>query len=124
MGNIWVGFGATFGFLGVALGAFGAHGLSDRLSERALQIYHTGAQYQMYHALALLMLGVWSKVQSVENTPIQFAGWSFIIGIMIFSGSLYALALTDIKILGAVTPIGGVLFLIGWISFAISVWKA
>lgn len=113
--------GCVSGFLAVALGAFGAHGLASRLSERALEIFHTGAQYQMYHALALLALGVFGRATGQD---VSTAGWCWVAGTMIFSGSLYALALTDIKILGAITPIGGTLFLIGWILFAIRALKA
>jgi uncharacterized membrane protein YgdD (TMEM256/DUF423 family) len=113
--------GCVSGFLAVALGAFGAHGLADRLSERSLAIYHTAAQYQMYHALALIGLGLWGNwAQQTVNGP----GWCWVVGTVIFAGSLYALALTDVKILGAITPIGGVLFLVGWILFAIKAWKA
>jgi uncharacterized membrane protein YgdD (TMEM256/DUF423 family) len=127
-GGGWVG-GASFfvfagcvsGFLAVALGAFGAHGLADKLSEKALSVYHTAAQYQMYHALALVGLGAWGGwAQQSVSAP----GWCWILGTLVFAGSLYALALTDIKILGAITPIGGVLFLVGWILFAFKAWKA
>jgi uncharacterized membrane protein YgdD (TMEM256/DUF423 family) len=120
-GNAWVAIGCVSGFLAVALGAFGAHGLSQRLGERALAVYHTGAQYQMYHALGLVMLGLWCNHQGQD---VGLVGWSWVIGTLLFSGSLYALALTDIKILGAITPFGGLLFLLGWIVFAFRAWKA
>ncbi len=111
----WITSGATLAFFGVALGAFGAHGLASRLSARAMEIYHTATQYQMYHALALLALGLWAAQHPEANTSV--AGWCFTLGTVVFSGSLYALAITDLKLLGAITPIGGVLFLAGWLSF-------
>ena len=118
MSRLWIGCGAISGFLAVALGAFGAHGLSARLSEKALSLWHTAAQYQMYHALALLALGVWTQVTPNLSTAVP--GWSFVAGSVIFCGSLYALALTDIRILGAVTPVGGLAFLIGWLTVGLT----
>lgn len=119
--NIWIVSGCTLGFFGVALGAFGAHALAPKLSERALEIYQTATQYQMVHALALLALGLWANQHPAANA--QVTGYAWVAGTMIFSGSLYALAITDIKILGAITPIGGVLFLAGWASFALQAMK-
>jgi uncharacterized membrane protein YgdD (TMEM256/DUF423 family) len=119
-GNPWIAAGAVAGFLAVALGAFGAHALSGRLSESALTIYRLGAQYQMYHALALIGLGLWSNIQ---HQPTNAAGGCFVAGIFIFSGSLYALALTDIKVLGAITPLGGISLMAGWILFAFRAWS-
>ena len=103
------------------LGAFAAHGLAKQISEPSLAIFKTAAQYQMYHALALVGLGLWCNIQR-QGMPV--AGWCWIAGITIFSGSLYALALTDIKILGAITPIGGLLLMLGWIVFAFRAWNA
>jgi uncharacterized membrane protein YgdD (TMEM256/DUF423 family) len=120
-GTLWLIIGAISGFISVAFGAFGAHALSQRLSERALAIYHTGAQYQMYHALGLVAFGLWVNQQ---GTPSSGVGICWSAGTLLFSGSLYALALTDIKILGAITPLGGVLFLTGWILFAFQAGKA
>jgi uncharacterized membrane protein YgdD (TMEM256/DUF423 family) len=119
-GRLWILLGGTLGFLGVALGAFGAHGLEGKLSARGIEVYHTAAQYQMYHALALLALGAWGHSSSWTS----FTGWAWTAGTLVFSGSLYALALTDIRWLGAITPIGGLAFLAGWISVAIAAWKA
>ncbi len=113
--KVFVALGAINGLLSVAAGAFGAHGLKDRLSERHLEIFETGARYQMYHALALLAVA-W--LVSVEAPGARTAGWCFTGGIAIFSGSLYALSLTGVKVLGAITPIGGVLFLVGWALLA------
>jgi uncharacterized membrane protein YgdD (TMEM256/DUF423 family) len=111
----WVLAGSISGLLGVVTGAFGAHAISGRISEKAFAVYQTAAQYQMYHALALLAVGIWARSDA--------AGWCFLLGTVVFSGSLYALALTDVKILGAITPIGGVLFIMGWAAFALSAWK-
>lgn len=108
--------GAAFGFISVACGAFGAHGLQDKLDPHMLTIWETAARYQMYHALALLALGAWVSQNPTRSA--QLAGWSFTLGTLIFSGSLYLLALTQIKILGAITPIGGLGLMLGWLSFA------
>ena len=109
---------AIFGFLGVAFGAFGAHGLRSRLSPEMLAVFEIGVRYQMYHVFALLAvaaaIGHFGQVRLLT-----IAGWSFIAGILIFSGSLYALALTGTGMLGAITPIGGLGFLIGWACLAI-----
>lgn len=121
-GARWISVGCINGFLSVALGAFGAHALSSRLSEKALSVFHTANQYQMAHSLALLGLGLWATAH--PQAVVSPAGWAFLWGIALFSGSLYALALTDIRILGAIAPLGGLLFLFGWIAFALSAWKA
>jgi|SRR6266850_4232405 len=110
--------GAVLGFLGVALGAFGAHALKSRLSPEMLTVFETGVRYQMYHTLAVLIVA--AAIGHIGNTRLlAFAGWSFLAGILLFSGSLYALALTSVGILGAVTPFGGLLFLIGWACLAV-----
>jgi uncharacterized membrane protein YgdD (TMEM256/DUF423 family) len=110
--------GALSGFLSVAAGAFGAHALRARLTLEHLAIFETGARYQMYHALALL--GVALLVDRWPGASLQWAGWLFVIGTVLFSGSLYALALTGTRWLGAITPLGGVAFLAGWICLALS----
>ena len=110
--------GAVFGFLGVALGAFGAHGLRSRLSPEMLNVFETGVRYQMYHVFALLIVA--AAIGHLGNARLLvMAGWFFVGGILIFSGSLYALALTGTGILGAITPIGGLLFLAGWGALAV-----
>ena len=125
MGKSWVFIGAVFGGLGVMIGAFGAHALKDSLTERALEVYKTASLYQFVHALALILLGIWASSQTTQGgTLATTAGWLFTVGILLFSGSLYALAITDIKILGAITPFGGLSFIAGWICFAIAAWKA
>lgn len=109
--------GAVFGFLGVALGAFGAHGLRSRLSPEMLGVFETGVRYQMYHAFGLLTVAA-AIGQVGQARLLSLAGWSFAAGIVVFSGSLYALALTGTGLLGAITPIGGLAFLIGWACLA------
>ena len=120
MAQILMAIAALFGGLAVAAGAFGAHALRSQLSDRALEIFTTGVQYQMYHALALLAVGLLlSRTETVPAT-LPLAGYAFIAGILVFSGSLYALSLSDIKWLGAITPIGGVFFIVGWVCLAIA----
>ena len=105
--------GASFGFLGVALGAFAAHGLKARLEPDLLAAFETGVRYQVYHAFALLA-AAWGQARW-QNRWFGFAGSAFTAGIVIFSGSLYLLALTGERWLGAVTPLGGLAFLTGWL---------
>lgn len=112
-GANWLRLGAILGGLAVACGAFAAHGLEDRLNERGLGLFETAARYQMYHALALIAVGLLAGTAR-GGRALGVAGWSFSLGILLFSGSLYALALTGVRWLGAITPIGGVLFLVGW----------
>src|SRR5262245_29623774 len=110
--------GALLGGVGVAVGAFGAHGLRGRLSPDMLAIFETGVRYHMYHALAILATA--ALMMRVEGRAVVIAGWSFATGILVFSGSLYALALSGVTMLGAITPIGGVAFLVGWICLVIA----
>jgi uncharacterized membrane protein YgdD (TMEM256/DUF423 family) len=104
--------GAVLGALGVGLGAFGAHGLRGRLGPDMLAVFETGVRYHMYHALAIVLVA--ALAGRIESRWLPTAGWAFTAGIVLFSGSLYTLALTGITILGAVTPLGGLAFLIGW----------
>lgn len=113
--------GALSGFIGVAAGAFGAHGLRQRLSAEMLGVFETAARYQMYHALALMAVA-WAATRW-PGGGIHLAGWSFVVGTLLFSGSLYVLSLTDIRWLGAITPLGGAAFLLGWLSLAWGIWK-
>lgn len=108
--------GAVAAFLGVTLGAFGAHGLRGRLSPEMMAVFQTGVQYHMYHALALVLTS--AIMGRMSGWLIQTAGWCFAAGIVLFSGSLYLLAMTGVTILGAITPIGGLLFLAGWACLA------
>jgi uncharacterized membrane protein YgdD (TMEM256/DUF423 family) len=124
----WIACGALIGALGVALGAFGAHGLGDRLAgwglspeevAKRLATYETAARYQMYHALALVAVGL--LAQQSPTRACQIAGVAFLVGVLVFSGFLYALVLTGVKVLGAIVPIGGVAFIVGWLALA---WAA
>ena len=119
MMRVWLVLGAANGLLSVAAGAFGAHALKGNLSEKMLTVFETAARYQMYHALALLAVG-WMASQT-SSRRIHVAGWAFSIGIVLFSGSLYALALSGVGAFGAITPLGGVGFLVGWASL---LWSA
>src|SRR6056297_416167 len=107
--------------LAVALGAFGAHGLKSQLSTDMLQTYKTGVDYHFYHALGLLLIGILAV-----SFPSELIKWSAILltaGIILFSGSLYLLAVSGIKWLGAITPIGGLSFIAGWVLLFLAVWK-
>ena len=121
MDRIFAALGAASGFIGVAAGAFGAHGLKARLTPELLAVFDTAARYQMLHALALLAvawaIGRWPGRGAVAS------GWCFVAGTLIFSGSLYLLALTGVRGLGAITPVGGVLFLLGWLLLALAAWR-
>lgn len=104
--------GALAGFIGVAFGAFGAHALRSRLSPDMLAVFETGVRYQMYHAFAVLIVALASA--RLDGWLMRAAGWAFTAGIVLFSGSLYVLALTGVTTFGAITPLGGLGFLIGW----------
>jgi len=112
---------AFFGFTGVALGAFAAHGLKARLSSEYLAIFHTGVTYQLVHTLALL--GVALLATQIPGRLVTWAGVCFAVGILLFSGSLYLLTLTGISKLGIVTPFGGLAFLAGWLLLGITAWR-
>ena len=105
---------AILGFLAVALGAFGAHALRARLTPDQLTIYHTAVLYHFVHALALFGVGILAERHG--SVPLQVTGWAFTVGVVLFSGSLYALAVSGVRLLGAITPLGGLAFLVGWAS--------
>lgn len=107
----WIRVAAVFGFLGVALGAFGAHALKSHLSPDMMIVWHTAVFYHLVHAVAILALGLYARSSGVD---VKMSGLFFSGGIILFSGSLYALAVTSIKPLGAITPLGGLCFLAGW----------
>ena len=111
--------GAVQGFIAVALGAFGAHALEGVLSQYGEGIWDTAVQYQMFHAAAILVVGILGYIFGASKA-LKVAAWTMNLGIVFFSGSLFVLALTEIKVLGAITPIGGVLFLTGWISVMVA----
>ena len=120
--NLFRSLGAISGAFGVIIGAFGAHGLKNKLSVEMLTVYQTGVQYHFYHTFALLAVGLLAL--RFQSELLTFSGWSFLFGILIFSGSLYALSISGVKILGAITPIGGLFFIIGWVLLAVAVIKA
>ncbi|HEV8343442.1 MAG TPA: DUF423 domain-containing protein [Candidatus Binatia bacterium] len=113
--------GSISALLAVALGAFAAHGLRNKLTPEMLTIFETGVRYQMYHALALLGVA-WASTRWPGGS-ITAAGWLFILGTILFSGSLYLLSLTGVRWLGAITPIGGAAFLLGWLLLAWGAWR-
>lgn len=114
--------GALSAAIAVALGAFGAHGLRERLTPQLLEIFETGVRYEIYHAFAILFVAF--ALTRWQSNLLPFAGWAFVIGTILFSGSLYLLALTDTRWLGAITPLGGVAFIAGWILLAVGVWQS
>jgi uncharacterized membrane protein YgdD (TMEM256/DUF423 family) len=114
--------GTVSAFVGVAAGAFGAHGLKGRLSEEMMTTFEIGVRYQMYHAFALLAVA-WAASRW-PGALTNAAGWLFIVGTLVFSGSLYALSLTGQRWLGAITPLGGLAFLAGWLCLAVACWKS
>jgi uncharacterized membrane protein YgdD (TMEM256/DUF423 family) len=118
MDRTFLALGAISAAISVAAGAFGAHALKARLSTDLLAIFETGARYQMYHALGL-GLAAWAASRS-PGASASWAGWLFVVGTVLFSGSLYALTLTGVRALGAVTPLGGVAFIAGWIALAVA----
>jgi uncharacterized membrane protein YgdD (TMEM256/DUF423 family) len=120
--KLFITIGACSGALAVMLGAFGAHGLKDRLSEKMLANWMTGVEYHFYHTVALLIVGLLAL--KFQSGALNASGWSFLAGILIFSGSLYVMALTGMTRLGAITPIGGLLFIAGWILLATAAIKA
>jgi uncharacterized membrane protein YgdD (TMEM256/DUF423 family) len=119
--NLWLAIAAINGFLAVAAGAFSAHGLQGRLDPHAMQVFETGARYHMYHALAIGLAAF--AMRGAATAPAQTAAEFFLGGIILFSGSLYLLALTGNKALGIVTPFGGLAFLIGWSALAFAAFK-
>ncbi len=119
MGRVWLLWGCILGFLSVALGAFGAHSLKQILEPEQMAIIKTANEYMSFHAMALLTLGLWNHWEKWSNTLLP--GGCFLLGVVVFSGSLYVYALTGLKTAAIITPVGGGLFLIGWILFAVSV---
>ena len=113
--------GALFGLLGVAGGAFGAHALKAILSPDLLQAFEVGVRYQLYHALALLAVGLVGRRARLRQ--FEWAARAFVLGMLLFSGSLYGLALSGVRWIGVLTPLGGVAFLVGWASLAWGSWK-
>jgi len=121
MVKFWFISAAISGFLSVVLGAFGAHSLKNILDEYGRSIYEKAVLYQMFHTMALFAVGVIQRFN--QETSFSIAGWGFFVGIILFSGSLYLLATTNIKWLGAITPMGGIAFLFGWFWLVVSIFK-
>lgn len=121
MDRLFVVLGAVMAAIGVAAGAFGAHGLRERLAPEMLGVFEVGVRYHLIHALALLAVA-WATTRWPGTGPIA-AGWLFLGGILLFSGSLYGLSLSGVRGLGAITPFGGVAFIVGWLVLGWSVWQ-
>lgn len=122
MSPFWLMTGCANAFISVAAGAFAAHGLRHRMASEALAAFETAARYQMYHAVGLIAVA-WLCTASPSRAA-HAAGWAFTIGIVLFSGSLYALCLTGLRKLGIITPFGGTAFLLGWVLLAAAAWRA
>ncbi len=120
MDKVLLVIGSLFALLAVALGAFGAHALRKKLSGDQLAVYQTGVQYQMYHALGILALGIYAAIFP-GNTLLTISAVLMVLGVILFSGSLYALTLTGKRALGAITPIGGLSWIISWLLFILAV---
>lgn len=118
--KVFIILGALCTMMAVGTGAFGAHGLEGKLSDKYMSVWEKAVNYQMYHGLGLIMIGIISGTTSIN---VNWAGWLLFFGIVLFSGSLYILALTQIRILGAITPIGGILFIVGWLMLIIATFK-
>jgi uncharacterized membrane protein YgdD (TMEM256/DUF423 family) len=124
MDRFFLTLGAASALVAVVAGAFGAHALRGRLASDLIEVFETAARYQMYHALALLAVGlVLSRVSVGGGAWLGAAGWLFLVGTLLFSGSLYALALSGVRWLGAVTPFGGAAFILGWALLVVAVWR-
>ena len=121
MARLWLLLSAFAGFTGVALGAFAAHGLKNRLTPEYLAVFQTGTHYQLVHALALFGVGLLAL--HMPGRLVNLAGGAFAVGILLFSGSLYLLTLSGIGKLGMITPFGGVAFLLGWLCLGLAAWK-
>ena len=118
-----VGTGAVLAFLGVALGAFGAHALKASLAADMLVVYQTGVQYHLAHALGIVLIGVLVQIVPASKW-LPIAAWTMTAGVIVFSGSLYALSISGVRLLGAITPLGGVALLAAWGMVAYAVWQA
>lgn len=122
MAKLFITLAALSGMFAVIFGAFGAHALKGKLDNHALSIFETAVQYHFYHSFALLMVGIIAITQP-QTALLKSSGWLFIVGIVIFSGSLYLLSLTGLRWLGAVTPLGGLALIAGWACLAATGWR-
>lgn len=123
MDRIFILIGSVAAFLGVAMGAFGAHALKEKLSEPMIVVYNTAVQYHLVHAIGLLAVGCVARWRP-ESPLVNAAGWALLSGIVLFSGSLYGLAISEVSALGMITPMGGVAFLLGWLLLALGVLRS
>ena len=123
LAKLFLAIGAIAMLWAVALGAFGAHALKAQIAPELIAVYHTGVEYHFYHALGLLAVGLVAQ-RLPDSNWLRASGWLMLAGIVIFSGSLYLLALTGIRAFGAVTPIGGVAFMVAWVMFSVAVVKS
>jgi uncharacterized membrane protein YgdD (TMEM256/DUF423 family) len=121
MARYWLLIGSVAGFFGVAGGAFGAHAIKARVSPQMLANFETGTRYLLVHAVALLLVGVLAS--RPESGGLRVAGYGFSVGMLIFTGSLWTMALTDTRWLGAITPIGGSALLVAWVALAVAAWR-
>ena len=121
MAKILLLFGLFFCGFSILMGAFGAHALKDKLSEYSMSIYDKAVFYQMFHAIGILVVSILGQLFNTQD--FNTSGWFFIIGILLFSGSLFILSVTGVKWLGAITPIGGVMFILGWFLLFFKVFK-
>lgn len=124
MGRAWILLGCAIGFASVAGGAFGAHALRDHLAPDLMQTFETGTRYAMLHAVALLVAGLLADRPGVSTRALRVAGTAFSLGVLVFTGSLWTLAITGVRWLGAITPLGGLCFLAGWVALALSARRA
>ena len=122
MAKLFITLASLSGMLAVVFGAFGAHALKGRLDDQALKVFETAVQYHFYHTLALLVVGMIALNQP-QTVLLKSSGWLFVIGILVFSGSLYFLSLTGVRWLGAITPLGGLALIAGWACLAATGWK-
>ena len=121
--KLFLALGSIAALAAVLIGAFGAHGLKERIAPDLLPVYKTGVEYHFYHALGLILVGL-AAFHLPESGYLKGAGWAMLIGIVLFSGSLYVLALTGVRWFGAITPVGGIAFIVAWGLFAAAVVKA
>ncbi|MCK4509481.1 MAG: DUF423 domain-containing protein [Desulfuromonadales bacterium] len=120
--KVFVMLGSLSAFVGVALGAFGAHGLKAKVTPEMLTVWQTGVQYHLVHALGLVLIGILCQLMP-ETALLRNAGWMILAGTCLFSGSLYVMVLSDIRVLGMITPLGGIAFLVGWLMVAVASWQ-
>ncbi|MGB0712784.1 MAG: DUF423 domain-containing protein [Gammaproteobacteria bacterium] len=124
--RLFIALGALNGAFAVGMGAFGAHGLRGRIEERLFDAYQTGAEYHLLHAVALVVVGLMARTTPPDapgGMAVRLAGWSMLSGMVLFSGSLYVMAVTGLRFLGAITPLGGTAFILAWVALAVAAWK-